>query len=488
MAVIILFSASYEITAAASQQSNPSADQNNDSSILIEKIMQPWKGDFDKLNERRVIRVLVTFNKTNYFFDQGQSCGSTHDIFIELEKYWNNKSGNGVLKKHIVFVPVRRDQLLPYLIEGKGDVAASSLTITQQRTADVDFTDPVLTGVDEVIVTGPQSPVIRSIGDLSGQSVMVRQSSSYYSSLSEQNERFKAANKPPIKIVLADENLEDEDLLDMVNAGLIPITLVDAPTAEFWIQMLPALKIHKEVSLRQNGQIAWAIRKDSPKLKAFLNEFIPSVKKSSMLGNIFYKRYFQSTKYADQATSQANRKRLLKLAAIFQKYCDQYHFDWILIAAQGYQESHLNQDLVSSAGTLGIMQIKPSTAEEHPVYIQNIHILENNIHAGVKYMAFIRETYFNDDKVDDFNKQLFCLASYNAGPTRIVNLRKQTEKMGLDPNKWFQNVEVAAAKEIGRETVQYVSNILKYYVSYKQVIKSRDEHQKSKQLPGKIAS
>lgn len=445
----------------------------NDSSILVEKIMQPWKGDLEELNQRRAIRVLVTFNKTTYFFDQGRPCGSTYEVFMELEKFWNQKTSSGTLKKHIIFIPVRRDQLFPYLLEGRGDIAAGALTITSERSRLVDFANPVLGQVKEVVVTGPQSPVIKTVDDLAGQSIMVRKSSSYYSSLLEQNERFKADGKPLMEIVPADENLEDEDLLDMVNAGLIPMTLADHPTAEFWAKILSSLQIHSDIALRQNGQIAWAIRKDSPQLKAFLNEFVPNVKKGSMLGNIFFNRYFQNIKYAERASSQDNRQRLLKLAAIFQKYCDQYHFDWILIAAQGYQESHLDQNLVSSAGAVGIMQVKPSTAEGHPVYITQINLTDNNIHAGVKYMAFIRETYFNDDCVDDFNKQLFCLASYNAGPTRIDNLRKQAEKMGLDPNKWFQNVEVAAAKEIGRETVQYVSNILKYYIAYKQVIESR---------------
>jgi membrane-bound lytic murein transglycosylase MltF len=471
------------VSAATAPTATAPDDPRQDSSILVEKILQPWRGDLDGMNQRRAIRVLVTFNKMGYFFDKGQPSGATHDLFIELEKYWNQKTNSGTLKKNIIFVPVRRDQLLPYLLEGKGDIAASNLTITQERLEDVDFVNPLYSGVKEVIVTGPESPALKTVDDLSGQSVMVRKSSSYYASLTEQNEKFKSAGKPLITILPADENLEDDDLLDMVNAGLIPITLVDTHVAEFWVQLLPDLKVHPDIALRQNGQIAWAVRKDSPKLKAFLNEFIPTVKKGSMLGNILYKRYFQSTKYAERAASPANRKRLLSLIGLFQKYGEQYHFDWILLAAQGYQESQLNQELVSPAGAVGVMQVKPSTAEGEPVFIKNIKIVENNIHAGAKFMAFIRETYFNDDKVDDFNKQLFCLASYNAGPTRIARLRQQADKMGLDPNKWFQNVEVVAAKEIGRETVQYVSNILKYYVAYKQVIESRDEREKARALP-----
>lgn len=481
--LMVLLGMFFPVTAAISPSPSVSDDPGEDSSVLVGKFLQPWRGDLDGMNQRRTIRVLVTFNRIGYFFDQGQPCGATHDLFIELEKYWNQKSNTGTLKKHILFIPVRQDQLLPYLLEGKGDIAASNLTITQGRLEEVDFATPILTGIKEVLVTGPESPTLKTVDDLSGRSVMVRKSSSYYASLTDQNERFRAAGKPLITIVPADENLEDDDLLDMVNAGLIPMTLVGTHVAEFWVQLLPDLKVHHDIALRQKGQIAWAIRKDSPKLKAFLDEFIPTVKKGSMLGNILYKRYFQSTKYAERVMSPEYRKRLMSLIGLFQKYGEQYHFDWILLAAQGYQESQLNQERVSPAGALGIMQIKPSTAEGEPVYIKNIKVAENNIHAGAKFMAFIRETYFNDDKVDDFNKQLFCLAAYNAGPTRISRLRQQAEKMGLDPDKWFKNVEVVAAKEIGRETVQYVSNILKYYVAYKQVIESHDEREKSRNLP-----
>jgi membrane-bound lytic murein transglycosylase MltF len=480
--MVIALGVFISVSAATAPTAVAPDDPRDDSSILVEKFLQPWRGDLDGMNQRRAIRVLVTFNRIGYFFDKGQPCGGTHDLFIELEKYWNQKTNTGTLKKNVIFVPVRRDQLLPYLLEGKGDIAASNLTITQGRLDDVDFATPLLSGVKEVIVTGPESPALKTVDDLSGQSVMVRKSSSYYASLTEQNERFRKAGKPLITIIPADENLEDDDLLDMVNAGLIPITLVDTHIAEFWAQLLSDLKVHPDIALRQNGQIAWAVRKDSPKLKALLNEFVPTVKKGSMLGNILYKRYFQSTKYAERAMSPDYRKRLMSLIGLFQKYGEQFHFDWILLAAQGYQESQLNQDLVSPVGALGVMQVKPSTAEGEPVFIKNIKIVENNIHAGAKFMAFIRDTYFNDDKVDDFNKQLFCLASYNAGPTRIARLRQQADKMGLDPNKWFQNVEVVAAKEIGRETVQYVSNILKYYVAYKQVIESRDERDKARNL------
>jgi membrane-bound lytic murein transglycosylase MltF len=153
--------------------------------------------------------------------------------------------------------------------------------------------------------------------------------------------------------------------------------------------------------------------------------------------------------------------------SVFEKYGNQYGFDFLIVAAQGYQESRLDQSARSPAGAVGIMQLLPSTAADPNVGIPDITTAEPNIHAGVRYLNFIRERYFNDPAIDSFNQTLFALAAYNAGPARIRNLRNKAAKQGYDPNVWFDNVEVISARETGRETVQYVSNILKYYVAYR---------------------
>jgi membrane-bound lytic murein transglycosylase MltF len=120
------------------------------------------------------------------------------------------------------------------------------------------------------------------------------------------------------------------------------------------------------------------------------------------------------------------------------------------------------------------MQIKPSTAADPSVGIRDVETnADNNVHAGVKYLRFVVNQYFKDAKMDSTNKLLFAFASYNAGPARIDKLRKQAETQGLDPNVWFRNVEYVAAKDIGQETVQYVSNIYKYYFAYRQVVTLR---------------
>ena len=129
------------------------------------------------------------------------------------------------------------------------------------------------------------------------------------------------------------------------------------------------------------------------------------------------------------------------------------------------------------------MQVIPKYAAASPISIPDVGTPDGNIHAGVKMLRNIADTYFNDPKIDPVNKTLFVFASYNAGPNRIVKLRKEASDMGLDPNVWFGNVELVAAKDIGQETVTYVANIYKYYVAYKLAVEQRERREKAKGLP-----
>ena len=151
-----------------------------------------------------------------------------------------------------------------------------------------------------------------------------------------------------------------------------------------------------------------------------------------------------------------------------------------MLAALGYQESGLDQSVRSGAGAIGVMQLLQSTAEDKNVGIANIQELEANIHAGSKYLRFLRDRYFADPGVNDINKTLLTFASYNAGPAKVAKLRKQAAERGLDPNTWFGNVEIISAEVIGHETTNYVSNIYKYYVAYKLVEQQRIKREQAK--------
>jgi len=248
---------------------------------------------------------------------------------------------------------------------------------------------------------------------------------------------------------------------------MIPTTIVDSHKAQFWAGIFKNIKVHDDITVNADGKIAWAIRKDSPKLIAIINEFVKDHKVGTLHGNILFKRYLEENKWVRESLVEEHRKRLESKIELFKKYGEKYNFDWLKLAALGYQESHLDQSKKSSTGAIGIMQVLPSTAEDKNVDIKNIDKLENNIHAGTKYLRFIKDRYFSDESISNKNQDLFSLAAYNAGPARIAKLRKEAADSGLDSNVWFANVEVIAAKRIGRETVQYVSNIYKYYIAYR---------------------
>jgi membrane-bound lytic murein transglycosylase MltF len=327
--------------------------------------------------------------------------------------------------------------------------------------------------VSELVVTGPASPKIASLDDLSDKAVFVRKSSSYYESLVALNKKFAAEKKAPIRLTEAPETLEDEDLLEMLNAGLVGIVIADKHIADFWKQIFPQLTVHDQLALRSGGEVAWALRKDSPKLKAQLDDFATRNKAGTAVGNQLLTRYLKNAKYVKNAASVEERKKFEALVQYFKKYGDQYNVDWVLMGAQGYQESQLNQSARSHVGAIGVMQIMPATGKD--MKVGDITETEANIHAGIKYMRWMIDNYYGKEPMTPLDKALFAFASYNAGAGRISSMRKEAAKRGLDPNVWFQNVEYVAAEKIGPETVTYVSNIYKYYVSYRLILESGAE-------------
>jgi len=472
----ILIAAAIVLTVTLAMMASTSATDSAPENAMLEN--KPWTGDFDQMAEKRQVRVLVAFSKTFYFLDRGRQRGISYDLLKEFEKFVNKKLKTKTLKVNVVFIPVRRDELIPGLVKGLGDIAVANLTITPERLKHVDFSDPLLAGVKELLVTGPAAPPVAGLDDLAGQEIHVRKSSSYYESLARLNETFKKAGKSQMKLVPAEETFEDEDLLELINASLIPMIVMDSHKAQFWTQIFDKIRVHPEIAVRTGGEIAWAFRKNSPQLKAVVNDFVKGHKKGSLLGNMLLKRYLKSTRYVKNSLSAEELQKFQQMVELFKRYSAQYDFDYLMMAAQAYQESGLDQSTKSHVGAIGVMQVLPSTAADRNVNVAEIEKLENNIHAGTKYMRFIINRYYKDEPMDDLNKMLFAFASYNAGPAKVNRLRKKTAAMGLNPNVWFGNVEIAASKVIGRETVQYVSNIYKYYIAYKMITEQRERKQK----------
>ncbi len=423
--------------------------------------------DLGKMKERRIVRVLVPYSKTIYFVDKGRQYGTAVQFGLELEKVLNRNSKKQIDRVNIVFVPMARDRLLDALNEGYGDIVMANLTITDERLKQVDFADPLYENAEEVLVAAPNSPAIASLDDLSGQHIAVRASSSYYEHLLVRNKELTAAGKPEIGIHVMDESLEDEDLMEMVNAELLPFTVVDAYKGNIWSHVFADMKVRQDIVLSSEGRIAWAIRKNSPELKAELNAFVATHKVGTTFGNILRNTFYKQDKIIKRAYSPSDVARFQTLVEIFRKYGGSYSFYYLMLMAQGYQESQLDQSRRSPRGAVGIMQMLPSTAKDKVIGISGIDKdADRNVEAGAKYLRHLIDTYIDDEGLDAKDKQLFAFAAYNAGPGNLHKFRDKAKAMGLDPNVWFGNVENAASEIVGRETVQYVSNIYKYYVAY----------------------
>jgi membrane-bound lytic murein transglycosylase MltF len=426
------------------------------------------KGDFDAMKKTRRIRVLIPSNRAFFFFDGVQPKGISYEQAVHFEKFINNKVKTKTIKVKILIIPTPREELFSRLQAGLGDIAMGNLTITDERRQIVDFSAPFADNVSEILVTNKKQSALTKLFDLSGMEVHVRKSSSYYESLIRLNEVLKIAEKKPVKIVEADDRLEDSDLLEMMNADLIPAIIIDDHKGKLWKQVFKNIRLHPEVKVNSGGQIAWAIRKNSPKLKAVINEFVKKNKAGTLHGNVLINRYLKNAKYITKSTGGIEMKRFRNAVDFFKEYGEKYQFDYLMLAALAFQESRLDHSLKSKAGAIGVMQILPSTAKDQNVGIPNIEKIDPNIHAGTKYLRFMADRYFSEDSgIDTLNRVFFTFAAYNAGPGKVAKLRKEAKEMGLNPNVWFNNVEVVAAKRIGRETVQYVSNIFKYYVAYK---------------------
>jgi membrane-bound lytic murein transglycosylase MltF len=434
--------------------------------------------DFDAMVKRRAIRVGVTYNRTHYFVDQGQERGITFEALKSLETDLNTELNTGNLKVHMVLIPMSRDQLYPALTSGKVDMIAAMVTVTPEREKLAAFSEPTRTNVSQVVVTGPGAPNITSVADLAGQEVFVRKNSIYEESLVTLNAKLKSQGKAPVVLVEAPQVLEDDDILEMVNAGLAKITIVDDYLANFWKQVFTDIAVHGDVTVRTGGHLAVAFRKENPKLRETVNAWIKKHGQGDGLRNTLERRYLQNLKYVKNAAADAEREKLKAVVALFKKYGAEYNIDYMLMAAQGYQESTLDQEAKSQVGAIGVMQIMPPTGKE--LNVGDISQIEPNIHAGVKYMRFMVDQYFKDQPIDDLNKVLLTFASYNAGPGRVRSLRREAEKRGLNPNVWFGNVEQIASEKIGRETVTYVSNIYKYYITYRLLTEQQERRDAAK--------
>lgn len=424
------------------------------------------KSTADLSSKTRVIRVLVHFDRTKFFVANGRPYGLEAEAFAEYEKFLNKNRSRRSPKISIVFIPLRFDELIPALRAGKGDIAAGMITATADRKELVSFADPYLHNVSEILVANKDVPIPSTPENLSGKTIHVLRGSSYVRHLKDLNSRLTAAGHHPATIVEMPSSANDEDILEMVSSGMLSYTVTDNCVAGHWAKILPGIRLVPDVAVAQRGSIAWAVRKNNPALLGSLNQFVTYAHKN-LQGTIavLWNRYFQSVDLIKNPLTIDPAGRFKTLSPHFKEAGSQNKMDWLMMMAQGFQESGLDQTRKSPRGAIGVMQLLPQTARS--VGYKDISMAKSNIAAGVAYLNYIRTTYFSDPAIPPDARVDFSLAAYNAGPARIQALRKVAQARGLNPNLWFGNVERVALDKVGEEPVRYVANINKYYIAYR---------------------
>jgi membrane-bound lytic murein transglycosylase MltF len=416
--------------------------------------------------DTRAIRVLVHYSRTKFFVASGRPRGYEHDLMHEFEVFFNRHRKRGQTRIPVVFIPVQFEQLIPKLLEGHGDVAAGLMTITGERARRVAFTVPYLRNVAEVIVAHADAPAVANLEDLAGSRVHVLRGSSFVTSLKLLNKQLSKACRRPVEIFEMQADTTTEDLLEMVNAGMLQYTAADDYMGKLWASVLPNLRV-EPVRLSEGNNIAWAVRPDNPRLLAALNDFIARGR-DRLPGQAaeLHARYFRNLNYLGNNLEPDLLGRKKHLAPYFQSASDRNRFDWLFMLAQGFQESRLDQSARSTAGAVGVMQLLPATGRQMG-YRDVAVSAKSNIEAGVKYMRHLIAQYFAEPGLTEAARLDFALAAYNAGPTRIQQMRRLAAQRGLEPDRWFHNVERIVLQEIGEEPVRYVANVHRYYLAYR---------------------
>lgn len=431
---------------------------------LSTDILEEQTQDLSGMKKAKRIRVLTTYTFNNYFVHRGQEYGYEFSNMEEFRKFLNKEIRQRNNHVEFYYIPIPYDLLVPALNKGYGDIVAANMTITAERSQEVDFTEPYLEGLKEVLIRNKKVKSINTEDDLSGRRIYIREGTSYQPSLEKLNERLSKKKLTPADIILLPGLVNTGEILEMVNTGIVEMTVADSHIASIADELLPDVVVHDNIVFDDNVRFGWMVRKKNPELKAALNRFVKTVRKGTLLGNIYFKRYFKENPWVREYLEKEDLDKFSRYSSLFQKYSEKYGFDWMLTAALAFQESRFDPNVRSPQGAVGLMQVLPSTGKQ--LEIQDVTSPENSVHAGVKYLRYLMDTYFPAEGLTEDNRMRMALASYNAGPTNIKRSRQTAAQMGYDPNKWFGHTELGALRLVGPEPVQYVRNINKYYISF----------------------
>jgi len=433
----------------------------------VPRAPDPHTDDLPGILDRGVLRVLTTYSPSNFFIVDGRPQGFEYQLLKEYARSLESRMKGRTIPFIVQFIPLLPEELVPALLQGHGDIVANDLHIEETDGTGAVFTSPYLGGVNVRLVSHRNVSPLRSLESLSGQEVVVPSHHGYRKEVSRLNHRLALQGLAHVNIKMADPGLTVEDVLDLVNAGVYGLTVADSHLAQLWAKAFPNLRIHKDIAVSSARNVGWLVRSGNDELKSSLDAFIGDHKKGTRIGNIYFRKYFERGLCLKGCLTTEHQHRFAGYRGLFEKFGRKYGLDWLLLAAQAYQESELRHDRVSEDGATGLMQVMPALARDKRLGGFDLQDVEQNVHAGARYMKHLLGVYFNGDDLEGQERLRFALAAYNAGPNAIEKARRKTGDMGLDPGKWYGHVEKGTRQLLGLEPVRYVSSINKLYVAYK---------------------
>jgi membrane-bound lytic murein transglycosylase F len=448
---------------------------------LTQYRVQSHLDDIEGIKKRKTVRILTRNNAASYFLWRGQLLGFEYELAKEFARQ------NGV-RLEVVVAP-SHNALIPMLREGKGDVIAALMSPTEQRRKlGVVFSRPYLYA-SEMVVARSSEKVFNGVEHLKGRTLVVRPSSAYWQTLQDIR-----AQGIKFTLMKAPEDMETEEIIDKVANGEYDLTVADSTLLE--IELTWRDDIKGVLTLTDPQPCAWAVRTNNPKLLKAINKYFKK-EYHGLFYNITYKKYFNSPhavlKHREHRYDIDTGGQLSPYDTIVKKYAEKYGFDWRLLVSQMYQESRFDPTRKSWAGAVGLMQVMPRTAKE--VGFTEIKDLETGIHAGVKYLDWVRDRF--SEELPVVERMWFSLASYNAGPGHVHDARRLARQKGWNPDRWFNNVERAMlllskrkyAKMArfgyvrGREPVNYVRDIRDRFHAYTRLSGTQDRAKTKDELP-----
>ncbi|WP_237324179.1 membrane-bound lytic murein transglycosylase MltF [Vibrio penaeicida] len=419
------------------------------------------KSELEKIKERGTLRVGTLNNQLSYYIGPDGPTG----LDFELAKRFADELGVNLEMKPAY----RLSELFPALDRGEIDMIAAGLSQTPDRLKHF-RAGPAYYYVSQQVVYKKGSWRPRNVDQLVKKQIpIIVVKDSHF----ERTLKTLQQEKPGL-VYRDEEDADVNDLLQKVSKGELALTMADSVELSLSQRLYPSLALAFE--LTEDQPISWYMRRsDDESLYALLIEFFGLLKQSGDLARL-EEKYFghvESFDYVDtRAFIRALDSKLPKWEALFKKHSNE--FDWRLIAALGYQESHWNPLAKSPTGVRGMMMLTLPTAKS--VGVKNRLDPEQSVRGGVEYLRRIVDRV--PDSISEHEKIWFALASYNVGYGHMMDARRLTKRQGGDPDSWADvkdRLPLLRKKEFysktrygyarGDEARNYVENIRRYYQS-----------------------